>query len=106
MNTYEVLVDFFSGHPEYLTLATENYPSHNPSHVDMWEVLFGHVFNGDTPVDVEHNNHPLYRRLGSTDPRWDVLIRKDGFGLGKAMDQFLHDYMSGAVCITKVQEAA
>jgi len=106
MDARAVLVDFFSHHPEYLTLATEGYPSHNPDHVDMWEDLFRHVYAGESPTDVEHVDFPLYRRLGSTDPRWDSLIPKDGLGFGRAVSQFLNEYMCGSLRIPPIQEAA
>lgn len=106
MDTRKVLMDFFSLHPEYLVLATENHPCHNPDQIDMWEGLFRHVYNGDTPIDVPCNEFPWHRRPGSTDPRWDTLILKSGLGFGKAMDEFLRDYISEIIRVSPIQEAA
>lgn len=43
------------------------------SDVEAWEVIFRSVYN-DWPVDSSEKEHPLTRRPGSTDPRWDELL--------------------------------
>lgn len=65
-----ILKQFFVQNPHYIETLCED-----PANVLLWEAIFEYFFK-TTPFDTVVDTHPLQRRLGSTDPKWDYLFRE------------------------------
>lgn len=66
--SFLVLEYFFQSHPErFSVFCTEQ------SNLGLWEEIFEHFFQV-RPEGTEIIKHPLTRRAGSNDPKWDTLF--------------------------------
>jgi hypothetical protein len=66
--TRRKLIEYYEEYPEDISLLKTD-----SDNLVMWEMIFVHFF-GEMPIDVCPRTVPDYYRVGSTDPRWDILF--------------------------------
>jgi hypothetical protein len=81
--TLVLLIQFFSDNQDLIPRIIQN-----PSDVDVWDKIFV-FFYGEVPIRQFCDSHPLKRRTGSNDPRWDELLHKKA--AMKALRQFVEN---------------
>ncbi len=100
VNVRAGLLELFTNRPNLLqTLSVE------PSRPDMWEEIFLFFFK-EYPIDDENKDVPTYWRPGSTDPRWDTLLRKEELGAMRVLDALTMEWKDGTVRFPPYEEAA
>ena len=66
--SFLVLEHFFQIHQDRFETFYKD-----PGNVELWEEIFEHFFQ-TRPEDTVVTKHPLKRRPGSCDPKWDTLF--------------------------------
>jgi hypothetical protein len=91
----ETVGNFFTARPHLLLQLCYGYPCHNPWHVEIWEEIFCYVY-GEGPISAE--SQPDSWRLGSSDPRWDKLVRaKEGYGFPRFVEALIQEHMNSDI---------